>query len=266
MYKAGGWPAEAKRLVENIKTKTIKFRLYYTPICGSTQDVARSLAEAGASEGTVVLAEEMKRGRGRGGRLWHAPPGGLWFTLILRPKSTSALNLLAILSSLSVARSVQELFGLDAKVKWPNDVVVEGRKLSGSLVEAKIQGSSPAYALLGIGVNVNNSIPDDIGEIAISLKSVLKQSVSRTVLLCRILELLDLYYSMLLAGMHNAITEEWKRVSIVIGRRVKVELDDNRVLVGTAINLNDRGSLLLELDSGAVMEVQPYRAKSLRLL
>jgi len=266
LSEAEEWLIEAKRLVERLESRALRFRLHYVSTCGSTQDVARSLAEAGASEGTVVVAEEMKSGRGRAGRFWYAPPGGLWFTLVLRPRSARGLHLLAIISSLSVARAVEELCGLDARVKWPNDVVIGNRKLSGSLVEVKMQGSSPVYALLGVGVNVNNSIPAEVAEVAISLKQALGRNVSRAVLLSRTLELIDLYYSLLQAGSHDTILGEWKKRSAIMGRRIKVELEGDRVLAGTAIDINSIGSLLVRLDSGDVVEIQPCRARCLRVL
>ena len=125
----------------------------------STQTVAGDLAEQGAPEGTVVLAELQRAGRGRRGRRWLSPEGGLYLSLILRPRRKALLQTLPLLASLAVAGAVRETTGLPAMVRWPNDVTVGGRKVSGAIAESSIQGRSLSYVVVGVGVNCNAPAP-----------------------------------------------------------------------------------------------------------
>jgi BirA family biotin operon repressor/biotin-[acetyl-CoA-carboxylase] ligase len=146
----------------------------YLERCGSTQDAARELAERGVAEGAVVVAEVQEAGRGRLGRSWHSAAGGIYATVVLRPPPR-ALRVLSLAASVAVTR-VLELLGLDAKVKWPNDVQVSGRKVSGVLVEAAAEPGGVAYALVGIGLNVNNELPPELVGAATTLREAAGQA------------------------------------------------------------------------------------------
>jgi len=126
----------------------------------STNEVARKLAEAGAHEGTVVVAEEQTAGKGRKGDYWHSPRGGLWFTMILRPAvDTQKSPLLSLLTGLAVQRALKR-HGVESRIKLPNDVIANGKKLCGILCETRVQGEIIRYILVGVGINVQNDPPD----------------------------------------------------------------------------------------------------------
>ena len=149
----------------------------------STLDRAHALGSEGAPSGTVVLALEQTAGRGRDGRTWHSPPGGIWLALLLRPRATP-LGIVAIRSGLVLADVVDELAGRPlARLKWPNDVLVADRKLAGILCEGRWQGDTPQWLAVGLGVNVVNEIPAPVRTTAIALSEV----VARV----RLLDVLD---------------------------------------------------------------------------
>lgn len=139
---------------------------------GSTLDRAHALAAADAPGGTVVLALEQTAGRGRDGRTWHSPPGGLWLALLLRPRAAT-LGIVSIRAGLVLADVVDELAGRPlARLKWPNDVLVGDRKLAGVLCEGRWQGDTLQWLAIGLGVNVANEIPPGVRDTAIALAEV----------------------------------------------------------------------------------------------
>ncbi len=149
---------------------------HYLPSVGSTMDVARALAGRGAPEGTLVLAGEQTAGRGRHGRAWHSPPGGAWFSLVLRPEiEPQAAGQVAILLGVALAEALREAYGVPVAVKWPNDLWLRSRKLGGILIELSAVGERLDWLVAGIGVNVNNPAPrgTGMGAPAISLGEAL---------------------------------------------------------------------------------------------
>ena len=223
-----------------LKTRTLGRRVVYLTSTHSTMDVARAEAEAGAPDGTAVLAEEQTSGRGRFGRTWVSPAGrNIYVTLLLRPP-LAALRSLSIVAPLAVAEAVQDVAGLDARIKWPNDVLVGGRKLSGTLIESEVSGAEVRYSLVGIGVNVNFDVDSEseIGEIATSVKRELGREVSREETLAALLNRFEALY-----GDPVAAHREWRQRLETLGREVKVRFGD-QVYEGLA-------------EAGAVMASEP---------
>lgn len=233
----------------------LKFKVHYVENCSSTQDIAETLAEQGVPEGTLVLAERMTKGRGRMGRRWVADVGGLWFTLILKPKFIKGLQLLSLAAGLSVALSVRSFLGIEAKVKWPNDVIYNERKLAGVLVESKVEADVIKYVLLGIGLNVNNNLPQDLKQTAITLKDLVGYNIPRIPLLKLILKYIDKYYDLLIKGLYKKISDDWEKCSSTVGRYVKVCTVNGEVLEGIAEGINDDGSLVLRLRNGSKISI-----------
>ncbi|MEM1691470.1 MAG: biotin--[acetyl-CoA-carboxylase] ligase [Thermofilaceae archaeon] len=238
----------AARYVGALKA-SLSFTLCYLESCSSTQEVAAALAEAGAGEGTVVVAEEQTAGRGRLGRSWVSPRGGLWFTVLLRPESLRLSHLLSLTAGVAVARSLRELFGVDAGLKWPNDVLVEGRKVAGILVEGSVEADRIRYALLGVGINVNNDLPPELRGSASSLKEFTGRPLPRVPLLLKVLKELDRAYSSLRSGAVESVLGEWRRLSVTLGKRVKV-LSSDGVFEGVALDIDEWGGLLVESRDG----------------
>ena len=226
----------------------VRYAVRYVPHCTSTQDIAKSLAESGASEGLIVIAEEMSSGRGRLKRYWYAPKGGLWFTLILRPRSIKSMQLLSLSAGLAIVKCLRSLLNIDIKLKWPNDVLYFNKKIAGILVEASVELNTINYVLLGVGINVNNEIPNEIKNVAISLKQVFNRKIPRIPILKSFLINFDELYLNFIKGEIKKIINEWKKYSETIGKYVKVVFLD-KVIEGKAIDIDDNGCLVLLTNS-----------------
>ncbi len=225
----------------------------YYPSVASTMDIARWEARAGVPEGTVVIAGEQTSGRGRLKRAWLSPPGSLSLSLILRPPKAS-LPSLVMLASLAVADCIEEISELKADIKWPNDVLVNGRKVCGILVETDLREEKRAYAVIGIGLNVNFSSTDysEIPAEAASLSDELGREVSRLdITRCLLREIEKLYLT--LPGS-DAIFRQWRARLITLGRRVTVT-SGTGVLEGIAESVTENGHLLLRQKNGNLAEV-----------
>ncbi len=236
-----------------------KISIHYLSKCSSTQDVAEALAKEGADEGTVVVAEEQLSGRGRLRRTWYSPRGGLWYTVILRPQNVKYLHLLSLAVGVAISKAIEDITGIVPKLKWPNDLVINDRKLSGILIEARAEADRILYVLAGVGVNVNNDIPTEVREIAVSLKEVLGRNVPRVPLLRASITRIFDEYRKVIRGSVSSVIEEWKSRSCTIGRKVRVKLIDGSVIEGYARDLDrvgrllvDDGSKIIAIDAGDV--------------
>lgn len=233
---------------------SLRFYAHFLPVCSSTQDVAESLALQGAEEGTIVIAEKMEQGRGRLRRRWLASEGGLWFSMILRPPFVKNLQLITLLTGVSVAASIRKSFGLEARLKWPNDVLLNGKKVGGVLVEGKIESDSVHYIIVGIGVNVNNELPPELRETATSIHEALGVKAPRARVLIAILKEFDARYSLLLTGKGKEIVDEWKGLSETLNKRVMIITENERV-EGVALDVLEDGTLLVKTGEGELREI-----------
>lgn len=227
-----------------LTTRYVGRRLLYFTSTSSTMDVARAEAEAGAPEGTVVLAEEQTKGRGRFGRAWVSPAGkNLYLTLIIRPP-LERLRSLSIVSPLAVALAVEDCTGLSPRIKWPNDVIIDGRKLSGILIESESSGSSVRYALVGPGINVNLDVEpsSEIAGIATSLKHELGRETSREELLAAFLNRFEQLYED--APRSDAVHEQWRSLLDTLGREIRVAFRE-QIYEGRAEDVDRDGNLVL---------------------
>jgi len=223
-------------------------RIHYFPEVGSTMDAARELAEKGAGEGTIVIAEAQTRGRGRLSREWLSPEGGIYFSLVLRPGISPAyaprINLMA---AVAVAATIRKLFGLNAELKWPNDVLIGGRKVCGILAEMDAEMDVVNFVNIGIGINANTSIPQ-FAKTATSLKDVLGKEISRKEFLSVLLGEIERQQALL---MEADLLEEWKKLSVTLNKYVKI-LSPGEVIVGRAIDIDTTGALIIRKSSGSL--------------
>lgn len=225
----------------------LKYVIFRVKNCSSTQDLAMSLFKKGYGEGLVVLSEEMSSGRGRSGRSWTATPGGLWFTLVLTPPRPANLQILSLGVGSSIAKALKELYEIKAVVKWPNDVLVEEKKISGILIEG--EKSLSVALFVGVGVNVNNEIPKELRDKAISIKEVLTHQVPRAPLLAKILQEIEETYFKLLNEKTDEILREWRVLTGTLGRKVKV-ITEKEIIEGVAVDVTSDGSLIVEDATG----------------
>jgi BirA family transcriptional regulator, biotin operon repressor / biotin---[acetyl-CoA-carboxylase] ligase len=228
---------------QRLTTRFVGRLIIYLTSTGSTMDIARSEAEGGAPDGLMVLAEEQTKGRGRFGRAWISPAGkNLYLTLVIRP-SLDRLRLLSIISPLAVALSVEGATALTPRIKWPNDVLVNGRKLSGILIESEIAAESVGYALVGVGINVNFDFEQspEIAAIATSVKRELGRETSREKLVAAFLNRFEQLYE---APGRDAVLQEWRSRLDTLGRKVRVTFRDQSY-EGLAEDVDQDGNLIL---------------------
>ncbi len=188
----------SKKIKDELQTDFIGQEIYIFTEVTSTNDVAKELAIKGAREGTIVIAETQSRGRGRLGRKWVSPEGGMWFSIILRPKvdPEGALKL-TLMTAAVVAKVISDTFRLKAEVKWPNDIVINGKKVCGILTEARTKGDMVDFVVIGVGLNANinlDSFPKHLGKSLTSLREELKEDINRKRFLCALLEELEQCY------------------------------------------------------------------------
>ena len=222
------------------------YNILYYPEVSSTMDTAKELARKDCPDFTVVVAGRQTRGRGRLKRQWLSDDGGLYFTMVLRPDIpvllSSRVNFLA---SLTLARVLRELFQIDAAVKWPNDILVDGHKISGMLSELEAETDRVLFISIGMGINVNND-PSGAEPAASSLKKITGREISKKMLLGRFLA--EFEERLKRADFENVISE-WKRYTVTLNRRVKI-VTHKEVSEGLAVDVEQDGALILELADG----------------
>ena len=220
----------------------------------STNDVIEKLARDGVREGAVVFAESQTRGRGRHGRKWLSPARkGLWFSILLRPDlCPQETTQLTVASATALVRAIKSETGLQPEIKWPNDILVRGRKVAGILTELNAELDHVKYVILGIGVDVNQGsteFPPELRKTATSLRIETGRPLSRPELATAALRELDRDYARICAGRFAAVADEWEQSCSTIGHEVAIRLGERQIR-GRAESLGEDGALLLRTDHG----------------
>jgi len=220
----------------------------------STNDVIEKLARDGVKEGVVVFAEAQSKGRGRLGRRWLSPPRqGLWFSVLLRPAlPPQAATQLTVAAATALCRAIRQQTPLQPEIKWPNDILINGRKVAGVLTEMGAELDHIKHITLGIGLDVNipaDEFPVELRALATSLRAETGQPANRIDLAAAILRELDVDYARITSGNFEAVADEWEEHCCTLGRRVTIRLGP-RALTGQAESLDDDGALLLRTEHG----------------
>ena len=215
----------------------------------STNTKAKTLAEKGAPEWTVLVSDVQTQGRGRSGRTWKSPKGGLWFSIIIRPRiPIDRIPLLQFLFSNGLRRGIEEAYQVESKVKWPNDLVINWKKLAGILIETKISGPELQYAIVGVGVNVNLTTEElPTGATSIFLESKKRFSLEKT--LSSILAVLREQYEGL--GEEKTVVDDWWKHCAHRIRPVMIETGNGKVR-GKSVGVNPDGSIIIQTETGNV--------------
>lgn len=224
----------------------IACEVVWLPTTGSTNDVAASLAEGGAAEGTTVVADVQTSGRGRHGRVWFSPPGaGLYVSVILRPSRSPALLTLA--SGVAIAEALRATTGLPVNIKWPNDLIIGKRKVAGILAES-VQTASLQFVVLGFGINLQTAAyPAELARTATSIEAETNRAVDRGVIFAEVLAKLAERYDDLQRARFDAILTAWRDLAPGV-RNAVVEWDAPAgVLRGRAIDIDGDGALLVQI-------------------
>ncbi|UCB57526.1 MAG: biotin--[acetyl-CoA-carboxylase] ligase [Candidatus Omnitrophota bacterium] len=249
-YKLVGLPDRlaASEVKWQLNTKIIGRKVLSYNVVDSTNTTAFSLARQGAPCGTAVFAEGQKKGRGRRGRGWVSPTSkGIYLSLVLRPHiSSNEASLITLLAAASCAESIRSVCGLKALIRWPNDILVNNKKVCGILTEIETEGNRVKFIILGIGINVERSkLPPEAG----TLRKETKRDFSRLDLARELLQHLDKHYRNFERRGAEDLIREWKNLSAFSGRRVKVFLA-HKTIEGQAQDIDDEGALIVRLDSG----------------
>jgi len=236
-------------IADNLSTRFIGQRVIYYPRLASTMDVARREAQQGAAEGTVIIAGEQTEGRGRVKRTWLSPEGNIALSIILYP-DVSYLPYLVMLASLAVVHSVEAVTGLKPQVKWPNDILISGKKVCGILTESEVKGNRVDYAIIGIGINISLRAADfaEIFTMATSLNEESGRKVSRVDVVRHLLVEIERLYLTLPDG--ESIYEAWRDRLVTLGKRIYVESGSN-VIEGMAESVDRSGALMLRRVDGS---------------
>jgi len=245
----------AEEIAYELRTKLIGKKIYSYETTDSTMDIAHRLAQSRTPEGTAIFSEGQSKGRGRLGRNWLSPKGkGIYLSLILRPKilPTEAPKI-TLVSAIAVAKAIRKQTLLPALIRWPNDILVDGRKACGILTEMSAEVNTIKYIILGIGINVNTD-KELLPKGATSLKEESGETVSRVELTKELLRQLEQQYLLFKKEGFAPIISEWRNLSFMLGNRVKIVCQDKK-LEGHAVDLDLSGALVIRLDSGFTEKV-----------
>jgi len=242
----------ATEIRHNLATKFIGQAVHSYQSVKSTNDIADSLACSGAPEGTIVTAERQTAGRGRRGRSWHSPEGtGIYLSIILRPKfKPEKAPGVSIMTALALADTISEYCPNKTAIKWPNDILIDGRKVAGILTELYAEKNRVEYIVIGIGININTrpeDFPEDIKKIATSIRASRRKKISRVALLQKFLIAFEKEY---LAYQQDQLARSHKRVrgySSLIGHQVKLA-SGKGIIEGTALDIDADGALLVDVN------------------
>lgn len=225
----------------------------------STNDIIEKLARDGVKEGVVVFAESQTKGRGRLGRKWVSPARkGLWFSVLLRPNlRPQEATQLTVAAATALARAIQSQTKLSPDIKWPNDLLLNGRKVAGILTELSAEVDRVNHVIVGIGLDVNQTasdFPAEVRKVATSLKLEAGETLDRAALVAAVLQELDRDYGRVCARAFAALADEWEARCTTIGQNVTILMGDRRVR-GRAESLDDDGSLLVRTEHGRLERI-----------
>lgn len=240
--------------MKNFREELLKINhpIYYYDCLGSTNTQARVLAEGGACDGSLVLADAQDAGKGRMGRAFFSPAGsGIWMTLILKPDLLpEKASMLTLVAAVAVQETMMD-FGIPSGIKWPNDIVVHGKKVTGILTEMKAEADKIEYVIVGIGINVNmQTFPEELEAVATSMAQVTGEVYDRSQIVKRFLEHFDVHYTNFVKeGDLSSLQETYNKHLIHRNKQIHVH-EIRRVWPGMSIGINSLGELLVETEEG----------------
>ncbi|MEI5907217.1 biotin--[acetyl-CoA-carboxylase] ligase [Bacillus spongiae] len=246
-------------LLIGLETSMLGRNIHYQQSVDSTQKIAHILAQEAVPEGTIVIAEEQTSGRGRMTRKWHSPKyTGVWMSIILRPDlPPHKAPQFTLISAVAVAQAIGEIAEVDAEIKWPNDLLIKGKKVTGILTELVAEADKINSVIIGIGINVNlkkEDIPNDLENIATSISLESGQTISRAMLVQRILLKLEKYYKVYIDEGFYPIKLLWESYAVSLGQDI-IARTINETIYGKALGITDEGILLVKEEDGKIREI-----------
>ena len=247
-----------EKISENLETKEIAKEILCFRKVFSTNSIAKFLANHSAEDGTVLISEIQTKARGRSGKKWEAPDGGIWMSLILRPQVPPArIGLITLATGVAIAKSIRSL-GLDAKIKWPNDVLIHGDKISGVLTEVNATFNEIDWIVVGIGIDSNISLEDfseDVRAGTTTLTEELPAEIDENELIAIFLNEFEKVYKLYKDGEVEAILKDWRELSDTIGKYVNITQTGGKITQGYVVGINNEGSLIIERQDGALEKI-----------
>lgn len=239
-------------ITTDLKTKKIGQQAYYFDSIDSTQNQALKMADKSENDGAIIIAQKQTGGKGRAGRRWISPRGGIWFSIILRPKfEISSTTLFPIASSLALSKAIEKIFKISPELKWPNDVTIKNKKLAGMLVDVTLESNTIQYMVLGVGINfdidvkqIEKILKDTPNFYGVATLNEQKKKVKPVQLVQEFLIELEKVYESLVNRQTKNIISQWTKRSSTIGRDVQVETIHGKI-IGKAIRIDDDGALVI---------------------
>jgi len=251
-------PQEIQR---GLSTNYIGKEIYYFPELKSTNIMAKEKVlhrAEGMDEGTLIIAEKQSAGKGRLGREWFSPAGGIWLSIILYPQLfPSYISRITLMTAVAVVKAIKICTQIESQIKWPNDILINEKKLCGILTEMNAELDIINWVVVGIGINANidlRDFPEDIQENTISLKETSGKEISRVKLVQTFLQEFEKYYEKLKRKEFSSILKEWKSCSHTLGKKIRVDIGE-RIITGEAIEINESGALILKKEDGELAEI-----------
>jgi len=251
-------PQEIQR---GLSTTYIGKKIFYFPELESTNIMAKEKAlhrAEGIDEGTLIITEKQSAGKGRLGRKWFSPTGGIWLSIILYPQlPPSYIPRITLMTAVAVVKAIKICTQIEPQIKWPNDILISEKKVCGILTEMSAELDMINWVVVGIGINANiehQDFPEDIQENTISLKEVSGKEVLRVKLAKTFLQEFEKYYEKLKKKEFPSILKEWKLYSHTLGRKIRVDMGE-RIITGEAVNINEEGALILKKEDGKLIEI-----------
>lgn len=242
---------------QGLRTRIVGRDILILARVDSTNTRAMEMAAGGAPEGTVVIAETQTGGRGRLGRKWLSPEGNLYLSVVLRPDiALSRAPLLTLMGAVAAATAIRTACGLEAGIKWPNDILLRGKKAAGLLTEMSAEQDRVRHVVLGIGMDVNmdvNALPPEVRELTTTVARESGTAVDRTALLRQVLRKLDEWYRLFL-DREDEVLGAWRALNVTTGNRVAVT-GAREMIEGLARDIDNEGRLVIEQDDGTVRSV-----------
>lgn len=249
----------AANIQQHLKTDHYGKIIHYYESCPSTQLIAHDAAQTNADDGTLFVAEEQTAGKGRMSRPWNsAAQKGIWMSIVIRPSlMPHQAPQMTLVAAVAIVRAIEELTGIEPTIKWPNDIMISGKKMTGILTELQADPDRVKAIILGIGMNVNQTeedFPIELKSIATSLRLEGGQVVDRSRLIAEILYYLELYTTMYEKHGFSPIKLLWESYANIEGKRIRAVML-NETIEGSAIGISDDGLLELKMDDGSVRAI-----------
>lgn len=248
-----------QEILSHLQTKWLGHSICYQDTIDSTNNLGKTLANQGCADGLLLVAEEQGAGKGRLSRGWISPYAkGLWFSIVLKPSfMPQEASKCTLMAAVAIVKAINKIKGVQAAIKWPNDILLLGRKLVGVLTEMNAEFGHINYIVIGIGINTNatpDDYPDEVKPLAVSVADAAEEPFTRVELLCDILKNLEELYEEACANGFAGIFDEWRKYSCTIGQEVKVIAPDETYF-GTAVDIDEEGLLIVRRTDGTIDKV-----------